>query len=615
MRKHDLLGANYLGDSRCSFRVWAPRASSIAIQLVSPERREIAMNRADRGYWHTAADGVEPGARYFYRLNGELLRPDPASRSQPDGVHEASEVLDPFFEWQDHGWFGLPLREYILYELHAGTFTPQGTLEAIIPHLEKLRNLGITAIELMPVAQFPGPRNWGYDGVDLFAVQNTYGGPRGLKLLVNACHQAGLAVVLDVVYNHLGPEGNYLRDFGPYFDDATATLWGSALNFDGPDSDEVRQLFLQNALYWQREFHLDALRLDAVHAIRDFSALPFLQELAYATRRQSERSNRRFFLIAESDLNNPRLIQPEAIGGYGLDAQWSDDFHHCLHVLLTGETTGYYEDFAGTDQLAKVFRHGYAYTGEYSPHRRRRHGLNPVGTSTRQFVVYSQNHDQVGNRLLGDRLSKITSYEALKLAAGTVILSPFIPMLFMGEEYGEAAPFQYITSHSDPELVTAVREGRKREFAHFHMAGAAPDPQAESTFLENKLDLELPQKSAQNQLLHDFYAHLIRLRRESPALAEADKETMDVQSYSSHKLLQVRYSAAGDEMLVLFSFADQPAPCSIDLPGGRWQKALESAAKRWGGPGSTLPDTLESGAVPTVSIAPKSLGVFRRVPH
>jgi maltooligosyltrehalose trehalohydrolase len=333
-----------------------------------------------------------------------------------------------------------------------GAYTKKGTFESIIPHLDELKKLGITAIELMPVAQFPGTRNWGYDGVYPYAVQNSYGGPEGFKRLVNACHGRGLALVLDVVYNHLGPEGNYLWDFGPYFTDRYKALWGFSINFDGPHSDDVRHYFIQNALYWVTEFHVDALRVDAVHAILDFSAEPFLEELASAVHDEAKRLNRRVYLIAESALNDTRVIRSREFGGYGLDAQWNDDFHHALHTVLTGERMGYYRDFGRLQDLAKALLEGFVYSGEYSPYRRRRHGNSSRDIPAHRFVVFSQNHDQVGNRMRGERLSELVCFERTKLAAGVMTLSPFIPLLFMGEEYGETAPFQYFVSHSDPDL-------------------------------------------------------------------------------------------------------------------------------------------------------------------
>lgn len=478
------LGATYLGDGRCRFRVWAPLADSVAVHIVAPRERLEPLARGERGYYYGELEGVEPGNLYLYLLDGRKERPDPASRYQPQGVHGPSQVVDPHaFAWSDSCWFGPAQQELIFYELHVGTFTLEGTFDAMIPHLEGLRELGVTAVELMPVAQFPGSRNWGYDGVYPFAVQNSYGGPEGLMRLVDACHRCGLAVFLDVVYNHLGPEGNYLGDFGPYFTDRYRTPWGLALNFDGADSDEVRRFFIENALYWLTEFHIDGFRLDAIHAITDKGALPFLEELAAAVHRRAERLGRRVYVIGESDLNDPRVIQPRVVGGYGLDGQWSDDFHHALHSLLTGERSGYYQDFGKLVHLARAFREGYVYTGQYSAYRRRQHGDWPRLCDACQFVVFAQNHDQVGNRARGERLSTLVSFDGLKLAAGMVLLSPFVPLLFMGEEYGETAPFLYFTSHSDPTLVEAVRKGRLEEFAAFGCEDEVPDPQDEATFL------------------------------------------------------------------------------------------------------------------------------------
>jgi maltooligosyltrehalose trehalohydrolase len=606
-----LLGAHYLGEGRCSFRVWAPDVGRLDVEVVEPGQR-IEPLRAGRGGYHSAIlEGIFPGTRYFLRLDGKLQRPDPASRLQPETVHGPSEVADPEFNWTDQGWFGLPLRDYVLYEVHVGAATSEGTFEALIPRLSDLRDLGVTALELMPVAQFPGGRNWGYDGVYPFAVQNSYGGPEGLKRLVDACHQHGLALVLDVVYNHMGPEGNYLRDFGPYFTERYRTPWGESLNFDGEESNEVRRFFIENALQWQREFHIDALRLDAVHAIRDFSAVPFLQQLARATAEQAERLNRRFYLIAESDLNDPRLIRPESLGGCGLAAQWSDDFHHVLHVLLTGEHGGYYSDFDGTGQLAKVFEQGYVYTGGYSRFRKCNHGSPPDQTSARQFVVYSQNHDQIGNRLLGERLSGLVGFEKLKLAAGAVLLSPFLPLLFMGEEYGETVPFQYFVSHGDPTLLEAVRQGRRREFAAFKWDHEMPDPGAAATFEQCRLNWEAFQDGGQPALLREFYKELLRLRREVPAIAEAEKSDIDARPYSTQKALLISYGSAGGGVEALFNFSDESVRLSLDLSAGEWSSLLDSAEPRWGGSGSTVPQKIHSSGRASLQLSPHSFVVLQ----
>jgi len=549
------------------------------------------------------ADGVEPGSLYFYILEGQKERPDPASRFQPQGVHGPSQVVDTQFAWQDECWFGLPLQDYIIYELHVGTYTSRGTFEAIIPHLDNLRDLGITAIELMPVAQFPGERNWGYDGTYPFAPQNSYGGPEGLKRLVNACHQRGLAVVLDVVYNHLGPEGNYLWDFGYYFTDRYATPWGSAVNFDGPYSDEVRRFFLENALYWVSEFHIDALRLDAVHAILDFSAQPFLADLAWAVHERAERLNRRIYVIPESALNDTRLVRLPEVGGFGLDAQWNDDFHHALHTLLTGEQSGYYQDFGRLSDLTKAFCEGYVYSGQYSTYRRRHYGNSSRNIPAHRFVVFAQNHDQVGNRMRGERLSQLVAFEGLKLAVGVVLLSPYIPLLFMGEEYGEEAPFPYFISHSDPRLVAAVRKGRKEEFAAFKSQGEPPDPQEESTFLSANLNHAL-RREGNHRVLLDFYAKLISLRKRTPALNCLSKENMEVMGFEKGNVLFLRRWTPTDEIAVVFHFGEQDTSPLIPLPRGLWKKGLDSADEDWLGPGSSVPMEVNSDGEVVINLSP-----------
>ena len=434
-----------------TFRVWAPLAKSVEVELVDSLALKIPLQR--QGEYFQGSLPAATGDRYWYWLDGALRRPDPASCSQPDGVHGPSQVRDDSFVWNDSRWQGIALDKYIFYELHVGTFTPEGTFDGAISRLDYLRELGITAVELMPVAQFPGKRNWGYDGAFIFAPQNSYGGPDGLKRLVDACHSRGLAVTLDVVYNHLGPEGNYLHGFGPYFTDRYRTPWGDAVNFDGPDSDAVRHFFISNALYWISEFHMDALRLDAVHGIYDFSALHILRELTDAVHRRGAALGRQVHLIAESDLNDVRIINSPNSGGYGLDAQWSDDFHHALRALLTGDRAGYYGDFGQFSHLAISFREGFVLSGGYSLVRKRRHGNSSAAVPPCRLVVFSQNHDQVGNRMRGERSDEHLSTRQLKLAAATVLLSPYLPLLFMGEEYAETAPFPYYVNHGDPELM------------------------------------------------------------------------------------------------------------------------------------------------------------------
>jgi len=603
------VGALDLGDNRCRFCVWAPMVEAVEVHMLSPHEQLVPLAREPRGYHQGIVEGVPPGALYKYRLDGARERPDPASRFQPQDVHGPSQVVATAFSWSDASWHGLPLRQYIIYELHVGTFTPEGTFDAIIPHLDELRALGITAVELMPIAQFPGSRNWGYDGVYPYAVQASYGGSEGLKRLVNACHQRGLAVVLDVVYNHLGPDGNYLSDYGPYFTERYKTPWGGALNFDGPHSDEVRRFFIENALFWVTEFHIDALRLDAVHAMIDHAAQPLLEELGLALHARAELLNRRIYAIAESALNDTRLIRPRELGGYGLDAQWNDDFHHALRVLLTGERMGYYEDFGQLQHLAKAFREGFVYTGEYSAHRQRRHGNSSRLIPGHQLVVFAQNHDQVGNRMLGERLSQLVSFEALKLAAGAVLLSPFIPLLFMGEEYGETAPFAYFISHVDQDLVDAVRRGRREEFVGFAWQGEPPDPQDETTFRRATLNHHLRQQG-QHQAILSFYEELIRFRKDHPALASLRKEDMEVWGLEKPSVLLVRRWCQDEEVVVVLHFGHEPGSALLPIPAGRWFKRLDSAEERWCGPGGMAPAELQTEGEAMLTLAPESIVLY-----
>ncbi len=588
------LGPILLGDGRCRFCVWSPLATSVDVHVLAPRERLEPLRRDRRGYHCGVLDGVEPGALYRFLLGGSLERPDPASRLQPQGVHGPSQVVDPAFDWTDGNWRGLPLERYLFYELHVGAFTAPGTFDAAIERLDDLAALGITAVELMPVAQFPGDRNWGYDGVYPFAAQSSYGGPQGLKRFVDACHARGLAVVLDVVYNHLGPEGNYLRDFGPYFSDLYRTPWGAPINFDGPYSDDVRRYFIENALYWVTECHIDALRLDAVHAILDFSARPFLQELAWTIKLFAEALGRRIHLIAESSLNDTRLLRPPDLGGFGLDAQWSDDLHHALHAVLTAERRGYYCDFGGFEQLLKALREGFVYDGQYSEYRKRRHGNSSRSIPYHRLIVFAQNHDQVGNRLQGDRLSRLVPFEALKLAAGVILLSPNLPLLFMGEEYGETAPFPYFVSHSDPALIDAVRRGRCAEFASFGWEGNPPDPQAEETFRSAMLRPDWRLAEGRHRHLWEFHRRLIALRRGNPVFASSEASQIEVSRVGSRRIGCLRRWSDGEEAVIVFHAGEAAVEAPVSLPCGRWKKVLDSTDEQWGGPGSTSPDAFSS---------------------
>jgi maltooligosyltrehalose trehalohydrolase len=480
------------------------------------------MTRGGGGWW-SADVSADAQTLYGFSVDGGAPRPDPRSAWQPEGVRSLSRVVDHgAFAWTDVGWQPAALGDGLVYEMHIGTFSPEGTFDGAARRLTHLVALGVTHVLLMPVAEAPGRRGWGYDGVLLYAPHHAYGGPEGLKRFIDAAHACGLAVIIDVVYNHLGPSGNHLAELGPYFTNRYLTPWGSAVNLDGPGSDEVRRFFFDNAVSWLRDYHADGLRLDAVHALHDASAFPFLEELVDTVSSLERDLGRVLVLVAESDLNDPRLVRPRVQGGYGLDAQWSDDFHHALHAVLTGERTGYYEDFGTLADLAKAFRSAFVYDGRYSVHRGRRHGRKPEGLPGHAFFAYMQTHDQVGNRARGERSAHLMSPGRLRIAAALVLLSPFVPMLFQGEEWGARTPFPYFTDHDDPSLAESVCEGRRREFAPFGWTPEdIPDPQAESTFALARLDWTEPEGEPHASLLA-WYRDLSRLRRETPALRDGD---------------------------------------------------------------------------------------------
>jgi maltooligosyltrehalose trehalohydrolase len=612
------LGATYLGRQTSEFLVWAPFAGRVDLDLQGLPARRFELSPLADGYHFGRFEEISPGQLYRFALHSRdraaepLLRPDPAARIQPRGVHGPSGVISSEYNWRDDAWQGLPLQHYIIYEVHVGTLTAKGTLNAMIPLLTPLKQLGITAIELMPLVEFPGNRNWGYDGVYPFSVHHEYGGPTALKNLVDACHSNGLAVILDVVYNHLGPEGNYLRDFGPYFTSDYRTPWGEALNFDGPYSDHVRRYFLENVHYWISEFHIDALRFDAIHGIFDFSARPFLEEVTTTVRALSDHLNRSIYCIAESALNDPRVIRSSDRGGLGFDAQWNDDFHHALHALLTGERSGYYIDYGRLEHMAKAWQERFVYTGEYSRFRKRRHGAPAQGHKPAQFVVFSQNHDQVGNRLMGERLSTLMTLEQLKLAAASVLLSPFIPLLFMGEEYGETAPFPYFISHSDPELVAAVRAGRKQEFEEFEWQTEPPDPQDKRTFMTAKIDAAL-RTEGHHTALYDFYRELIELRKRTAGIYDSsasDELKVSIEPNPEAICVQADHPRGGHCLLLHFGAADWTG--SVSLPEGNWRKRLDSAVERWRGPGSSLPEASAGGVSMVVTLRPFHVVLWHR---
>jgi maltooligosyltrehalose trehalohydrolase len=564
------------------FSVWAPSAK--LVELVTSERR-IALRAAADGEWHGDVDAFPLAHGYRYSIDGGDPTPDPRSRWQPDGVHGASYAVgalrpddarglgsagDP----QDVPTFRQqPLRDAVIYELHVGTFTPEGTYAGAQAKLSHLVELGITHVELMPLATFPGRRGWGYDGVDLFAPFPGYGTPQELAAFVDACHELGLAVLLDVVYNHLGPDGNYLARYGPYFTDRYRTPWGAAINYDGAHSDAVRRFFIDNALMWLRDYGFDGLRLDAIHAIFSFDAVHVLEELATAVRELGVELRRSFVLIAESDLNDPRLVRPPSRGGFGLNAHWSDDFHHALHRFFTGETDGYYADFQGLEDVARALRDGYVYQGQHSPYRGRRHGRPPRSVDADQIVVSAQNHDQIGNRAQGERLSMMLGVPELEAIAALTLLSPFVPLLFQGEEWGARTPFLYFTDHENAELGRLVAEGRSKEFNSFRWQGAVPNPQEMQTFERSKLDWSELSRPPHAQLF-EWYRRLIRLR----------KEKMTGPSGTGRGKAAVKFDARAGWLtfvhggvLCVFNFA--AAAQRVRLPSGEWDLALRSDMK------------------------------------
>jgi maltooligosyltrehalose trehalohydrolase len=608
MRKPEIattkLGSAPIADSNWSFLVWAPKANRVDVHVSSPANIIEPLRQIESGYFYGEISPLQAGAWYKYRLNDAIELPDPASTYQPEGVHGPSELTSPDFNWTDHDWRGIPLAEYVLYELHIGTFTHGGTFDAAIEQFDYLWDLGVTAIEIMPVAQFPGERNWGYDGVYAYAVQASYGGPAGLKRFVDAAHGKGIAVVLDVVYNHFGPEGNYLGRFGDYFTDEYSTPWGRAVNFDDTNSAGVRRFVVENAARWVSEFHIDALRLDAVHAIFDASDPHILRDVTDAIHHSA--GNRLVYAIAESNLNDTRILKAAAEDGYGFDAQWNDDFHHSIHSILTGERSGYYVDFGEVRHLAKAFAEGFVYSGQFSRYRGKTHGTTSKDFPAYRFVNFTQNHDQVGNRLLGERLNQLIVREDLQLAAAALILSPFLPMLFMGQEYGERAPFLYFVSHSDSDLIEAVRTGRRKEFKSFEWHGEQPDPQAETTFLRSKLNHDL-RNHAQHRAIHDFYRELLRLRKSTPPLRNPRYQDCAVHFIEETGVIAVRRWQASQQALTIMNFGQAATDVELPAPPGVWSRELDSAQTKWFGPGTTLSDEIISNGNIALRLTPRSV--------
>lgn len=594
------IGVNYRQNGEAEVVLWAPHAREAVLETPTAK---ISLEPQAYGFWKASARDLPPGTAYRISLDQRKSLPDPASLSQPRGVHEASETVDlRDFNWLDAGWKNLPSDAYIIYELHAGTFSPGHDFDGIIQKLDHLAVLGITAIEVMPVGQFPGSRNWGYDGVFPFAVQESYGGVRGLQRLVDACHAKGIAVILDVIYNHLGPEGNYLGQFGPYFTDKYHTPWGKALNFDDAWCDGVRHYFIENALMWFRDFHIDALRLDAVHAIKDLSPVHIVKEIRQYVDQLSNLTGRQHYLITELDLNDPVFINPIANCGYGADGQWVDEFHHALRVSAGQPREGYYSDFNGIMDLAKSYNDAYVYDGQFSEHRKKFFGKKTKNPG-HQFVVFSQNHDQVGNRMLGERSGTLVSREMVKLMAGAVLVSPFLPMLFMGEEWGETNPFLFFISHTDQELAALVNKGRKEEFSYFNWQGEAPDPRLEKTFDDSCLQWQLLTAPGHRELLA-YYKELIRLRKKTPALANSDRQAAQAAADESTQTLLLHRHHSHQHVLCAMNFSQSPQ--TID-GGGSWQLLLDSSLQTWGG---QRRQEGNSGPINALTLAPESIMIL-----
>lgn len=545
-----------------TFRVWAPFAEQIEVGIGD---RWIPMRKDGHGWWRADVDGAGPGTDYVYRVDGDGPLPDPRSRWQPEGVHGPSRVVDHgSFPWTDRHWQSRPLSSAIIYELHIGTFTAEGTFDAAIRRLDHLVELGITHIDIMPVNEFAGGRGWGYDGVDVYAPHHAYGGPGGLKRLVDACHRRGLGVILDVVYNHFGPEGNYLARFGPYFSKDFSTPWGPAVNLVEPWSDEVRRFVVDSALAWLRDYHLDGLRVDGVHALVDTSAVHIMEQLAREVETLSAREGRHLFVIGESDLNDPRLVQPRETGGYGVDGQWSGDFHHVVHVLLTGEHDGYYVDYDGPADLAKAFEQSFIYDDRFSGYRMRRFGRRPVGISGHRFVTFLQNHDQIGNRARGDRIAHIAGERAQMLGSGLLFASPFVPLIFQGEEWATTTPFQYFTDYGDERTADRVRQGRRDEFSSFGWdPEEVPDPQAEETFLRSKLAWDERDDEPHRSMLA-WYRELIRLRKATDELSDGRMERVETRYVDTQQWFVIERGAVS--VIANFGGEAQTVPLKTDRP-------------------------------------------------
>jgi len=578
------IGVNF-NEELAEILLWAPHANQVSLKISQTELT-LPLIKCDFGYWYLSTTELRVDQRYGFEMttdNRTITKPDPASVYQPDGIYEYSQAYDiSGFPWSDHNWKGIQISNYIIYELHTGTFTPQGTFNGVEQKLDYLIELGITAIEIMPVSQFPGNRNWGYDGVFPFAVQSGYGGPLALQNLVNVCHQKGLSVILDVVYNHFGPEGNNFADFGPYFTNKHHTPWGDAINFDDDHSEAVRNYFIENVLMWFRDFHIDALRLDAVHAIKDDSSKHILAEIKLYVDLLAEQTGKIYHLIIECDLNDNKFINPLQKQGYGMSAQWLDEFHHALRVAAGQIRHGYYSEFNGVAHLAKSYQSAYVFDGVFSEGRNCVFGTKAIENLGQQFIIFSQNHDQVGNRMLGERSSILHSFNIQKILLGAIMVAPFIPLLFMGEEYGETNPFLYFISHNDKNLIKAVQNGRKAEFEAFHINGEAPDPQDEQTFANSKLQWELLEKEQHLKVFH-YYKTLIQLRKTNPILNNLNRKLIKAYSFSSENCLLLRRLQNQNELLCAFNFSNQIQTIQLPFTHQSLAKIFDSELDEFGG--------------------------------
>ena len=578
-----MLGAFYANNTT-HFTVWAPLKNTMFLHVVSPQDRKIEMRKDRKGYFTVEVKDAKPGWKYFFRPNDEKDLADVASHSQPDDTLGPSQIVDhAAFEWNDDSWKGIPLEDLVLYEIHVGTFTNESTFEAIIPLLDDVKQAGINGVELMPVGQFSGSRNWGYDGAFPYAVQHSYGGPEGLKKLVNACHEKGIAVFLDVVYNHVGPEGNNFAEYAPYFTDKYKAPWGTAINYDGEYSDGVKEYVSENVVFWFEQYHIDGLRLDAVHEMYDRNANNIWQIIHRKVKLLEQKVGKRLYLTAESDHNSPRVTKHPDGGGMGFDAQWLDDFHHILYVMLDPAGQDRYSDYKTMEQLAKAYTDGFVHSGEWVEFRKRTHGTSSAGVPGYNFIVFNMNHDQVGNRIKGERLSMLVSFEKQKLAAAALMLSPYIPMLFMGEDYGEDTPFYFFVSHHNKDAVKAVQEGRRDEFVKFGLKEGEnfPDPGADETFNDCKLQWE-KRKEGKYKIMLEWNKHLIELRRTNRILHNFNKSNIKAFPFGEQGLIIHRQSDDGREHLFCcLNLSDKELAYQLPPYTKQWNKILDSKEKEW----------------------------------